>query len=161
MFLFSCQQMDEQDSRAAWNVRGGGWDCGSAGPGFSILTAASMHFPAPWVSASTRLGTAQEGAHLGDLVTGPNKHYQGWLQCREESWTFKNTFWILILTWLENSDHAENWRKTEPWCPKLPEARLAHPGAHQHLSPSAHLVLQSEQEKKELGKKRRKQEDRN
>lgn len=66
MFLFSCQQMDEQDSRATWNVRGGGWDCGSAGPGFSILTSASMHFPAPRVSASTRLGTAQEeGAHLG------------------------------------------------------------------------------------------------
>lgn len=93
MFLFSCQQMDEQDSRATWNVRGGGWDCGSAGPGFSILTSASMHFPAPRVSASTRLGTAQEeGAHLGDLVTAPNKHYQGWLQCREKSWAFRNTF---------------------------------------------------------------------
>lgn len=83
MFLFSCQQMDKQDSRATWNVRGGGRDCGSAGPGFSILTAVSMRFPAPRVSASTRLGTAQEeGAHLADLVTCPNKHYQGWLQCR-------------------------------------------------------------------------------
>lgn len=56
---------------------------------------------------------------LGDLVTGANKHYQGWLQYREKSWIFKTTFWIQILVWLKSNNRAENWRKTELWCWKL------------------------------------------
>lgn len=78
------------------------------------------------------------GAHLRDLVTGTNKRYQGWLQHREKSRVFKNTFLIQILVWLKSNKRDENWRKPElcagssSW---LSEARPADQGARRLYSP--------------------------
>lgn len=116
--------MDKQmDSTATWNVKGRGvilWDWQAC---LCLILSIAVSTQLPCIIGSC-LNSSENwagGVHLGDLVTGTNRHYQGQgrLQSREKSQKFKNTFLIQILVWLKTNNRVQNWRKTELWCRKL------------------------------------------
>lgn len=75
-----------------------------------------MQLPCIIGSCSNRSVDLAGGAHLGELVTGTNKHYQGWLQHREKSWVLKNTFLTPILVWLKSNERAEKSEEARATC---------------------------------------------
>lgn len=108
--------------RGMFGEEGGDWDW-QAGLFLTLPIAVFMQLP--WHLSVNLTGWVP----LGELVTGANKHYQGWLQYKEKPWIFKNTFWSQILVWLKSNHRAENWRKTELKCGKLFSTRWSNAGS--------------------------------
>lgn len=78
-----------------------------------------MQLPCIIGSCSDRSVNLAGGAHLGDVVTGTNKRYQGWLQHREKSWVLKNTFWFRFLVGLKSKQECWELEEVRAMCWKL------------------------------------------
>lgn len=123
-FSYFSRWTNRWDTTATWNVRGGRWRLRLAGRAIPDSPIA-VFMQLPWHLSMNLTGWVP----LGELVTGANKHYQGWLQYKEKPWIFKNTFWSQILVWLKSNHRAENWRKTELKCGKLFSTRWSNAGS--------------------------------